>query len=122
MTRARRVPGRSDEPLAREQSTFVQDCLRHCGELKGGTALDLAGGVGRHSLPLAALGMTVVCADLDLSLLRRLRALQASSDVRGLYCAQIDARRALPFVERQFDLVLVVHYYAPGFLAAGVRL
>jgi len=116
MKRALPPAGRSD------WSVFAQSCLRCCAELSPGAALDIPGGSGRHSLQLVARGMTVICADIDFLRLQRLREVQKASSIRGLYCVQMNAQRPLPFTARRFDLLVVVHYYEPGFLAEAVKL
>jgi SAM-dependent methyltransferase len=103
-----------------ELSGFVDRCLMRCSDLGTSLALDVAGGSGRHSLRLATLGATVICADIDIDRLNKFRKTAQPVGRARKLCVQMDARSNLPFRASTFDLVLIVHYCAPGLLAKSI--
>lgn len=67
----------------------------------GGTVLDVAAGHGRHTLALAALGLGVTAADIDVSALAGAPAEIVVADLEG---------GAWPFTGRRFDGIVVTNY------------
>jgi tellurite methyltransferase len=89
---------------------------------RGGTALDLACGLGANALLLARLGLQVSAWDLSPVAIARLRAAAKAEGLR------IDARvrdvQARPPAPDSFDLLCVVHFLDRGLapaLAAALR-
>ena len=75
----------------------MQDMLVGCA-----TVLDVGVGTGRFALPLSEKGLQIVGVDISAPMMRQAR----SKGLRDLVRA--DARR-LPFRDRTFDAVLIVH-------------
>lgn len=113
-----------DAQVDRAPSAWV---MQACAALPAGARVaDLAGGDGRHAVPLAALGHEVVLLDF------------AERAVRlGMAAARGDARlhgvvadtAALPLREASFDAVVIVHFleralfpHLPSLLRPGGRL
>ena len=74
----------------------------------GGTALDIAGGAGRHALYLAERGWHVTLADISEVGVRRARATAGQSGVTLNYL--LGDTRELEFGSERFDLALVFYY------------
>lgn len=76
-----------------------------------GTALDLPCGYGRFSSLLSEQGYIPVSCDFSLEMVRRARTKYRDSrnDI-GLGCVA-DAKRALPFRKRTFDLVFCMRFF-----------
>ena len=74
-----------------------------------GTALDVAGGAGRHALWLARRGLTVTLVDVSPEALRIAREAAAGLPVT---CVELDLEEQ-PLPEGRFDLVVCTHFYDP---------
>jgi SAM-dependent methyltransferase len=95
--------------------------LKFVGEIAypGAATLDLACGVGRNAILMAAYGCDVICADRDLTRLRHLDTTkatlleQAPNDVASGHittvCADLRADR-WPFEISSFDAIAIVHF------------
>lgn len=88
---------RPELPGPGEQLTFVLSYLLRYGDGTSGTALDIPGGSGWHSLLLSALGMTVICADIDFPRLRQLREVsEALVEEREISLRSRQSRQRFP--------------------------
>ncbi len=93
----------SSHPPSAAPSPWV---VRFAGLVRrGGTALDLACGIGRHALFLASRGHPVTAVDRDPEALARL------AGVPGVAAIRADLERApWPLAGRRFDAVVVANY------------
>ena len=90
----------------KEPEPFIVSAVAGLGRL--GTALDLAGGTGRHSLWLAAQGWTTTLVDIAPAALE-MAADQAALAGFGLNTVQHDLDDGLP-AAGPVDLVVIHHY------------
>lgn len=103
-----------DGPRAHEPARIEgpSSWLLACVDLlpRGGTALDVACGRGRHALLLASAGYDVTALDRDAAALEALGA-SASALELGVDARQVDLEApGVDLGQARFDLVLVVHY------------
>jgi len=89
-----------------EPEPFIVSAVAGLGRL--GTALDLAGGTGRHALWLAAQGWATTLVDIAPTALE-MAAGQAAMAGLGIDTAQHDLDDGLPAVDA-VDLVVIHHY------------
>lgn len=82
------------------------------------SVLDVGCGVGRHALLLARAGHHVTAVDMNFDRIEALDKSAATDVGSGSVCSVLaDGRQDLPFSDGVFDLVLVVHFVAPGIVA-----
>ena len=95
------------KPIDYSPSSFVLNCFNNKKFLiqKKGFALDLACGFGRHTIVLNTKGYTVISGDLSIG---RLQAIKY--ETKYSYCLCLDATRNLPFQDRSFYLVVIIHF------------
>ncbi len=102
---------------------MTMDLLKRC--LPGtGTILDLGGGAGAYSFPLAAEGYKVFLADLSEELIQQAEEQNAETET-PVVCNVVNATDLSLYYDGQFDVVLLMgSLYQPagGFRAAAVRL
>lgn len=71
----------------------------------GMLAVDIGAASGRHAIPLAKSGVTVLALDLSIDMLAKLRNRARSSALSGYLFAAVAALPDLPLRTRSFDLV-----------------
>ena len=99
-----------DAPAERAPSAWV---LRACERLPAGARVaDLAGGDGRHALPLAARGFEVVLVDFAERALQLAIAAGAAGDAArtGRVHAVVADTLALPLRDASFDAIVIVNF------------
>jgi len=99
-----------DAPAARAPSPWV---MHACERLPAGARVaDLAGGDGRHALPLAGRGLEVVLVDFAeraVRLARRARGAHDATPPGRMHAVVADAL-ALPFRPTAFDAIVIVNF------------
>lgn len=75
---------------------------------RGGNAIDLAGGAGRHAVWLARRGLNVLLADISDEAITTAGQLAVEADV-SLSTSQIDLEQE-PFPPGPWDVILSVHF------------
>jgi SAM-dependent methyltransferase len=96
---------RSDEATAQLPHPLV---LRAADSLPPGHALDLACGLGRHTLVLVARGWSVTAVDASSVALQRLQSASANSRVEIVH-ADLTANE-FALLPLSYDLIVKVHY------------
>ena len=104
-----------DPPTFEDPSPRVAEGVLH---LPPATALDVAGGRGRHAIPLAARGWDVTAVDFSGMALRQGRQLAAERGV-SVRWVQADVEASQPPL-RAFALVLVAYLQVEDTVLAGV--
>lgn len=107
---ARYTEGEHGDP---EPDAFVLRALDALGNLRPGTALDVAAGTGRHALELARRGWAVSAWDVSPVGLARL-ARRAADEGLSIETVERDLVGEAPPVDRTFDLVLVSNFLDRG--------
>lgn len=91
----------------------------HTFLLSGGTALDLAAGMGSNALCLARYGYEVEAIDISLDALRRLQS-EARLRKTPVNCLVADLD-CYPLPRQRYDLVCIFYFFSPSLMPSIIN-
>jgi len=101
---------RHRKPIANTPSSFITKTFSKWPAPKSFPILDLACGYGRHSIYFSSMGYKVFSADAHKEVLNS----GWIKSVNNVYPIILDGMKPLPFRDKSFGAIVIVHFYFPG--------